>query len=225
MKQLQILLVFTSTLLLSCKKETPTPFVAGFSNSIRIVPNEQTLMVNDTFTVQAFYYNANNQLVENTTFNWLVSDPEILDINDQKVVTALKEGNATITASFNGVISNELLVNVQNEPTEVPATERIGTFSSRNGYAIRGDVKLVRTNNQITIEFQNNFSVQSGPDLVLYLSNADRVETSSLQLDEMKTYTGPLTFNTPLGTNLNDFSHVIVHCRRFNRTFGVAPLN
>lgn len=80
------------------------------------------------------------------------------------------------------------------------------------------------------IRFED-FEVTNGPDLRIWLTNADTVSTSadvkaaqSIDLGKLKGNVGAQNYSVPEGTDLSDFKHVVVWCRAFGVLFAGATL-
>ncbi len=76
-----------------------------------------------------------------------------------------------------------------------------------------------------------DFNTENGPDLFVYLSTVpgDAQESDFpgefIDLGNLKGNIGNQNYLVPDGTDLSKYRSVIIWCRRFNTTFGAAPLN
>jgi hypothetical protein len=70
-----------------------------------------------------------------------------------------------------------------------------------------------------------NFSVQNGPDLYVYLSpNPTGWAQDALNLGMLRASDGSLNYAIPEGTNLSQYRSAVIWCRRFGVQFATATL-
>lgn len=70
-----------------------------------------------------------------------------------------------------------------------------------------------------------NFSVTSGPDLIVYLSpSADDYVTGGINLGELKANNGNQNYAIPAGTDLSGVKSVVIWCKSFPTVFAYATL-
>jgi len=80
------------------------------------------------------------------------------------------------------------------------------------------------------VRFEDDFSVENGPDLVVYLSEAASdgqgraFAEDFIELGRLKGNIGSQNYLIPAGTDLSRYRSVVVWCRRFTVGFAVAPL-
>ena len=110
-----------------------------------------------------------------------------------------------------------------------PMTVASGRF---RGLAHHGEgvALLIETNDGTFLRFED-FEVENGPDLKVYLSEspADADESalveSYLDLGDLKGNIGDQNYVIPSGTDLSDYRSAVIWCRRFSVGFAVAPLS
>ena len=115
------------------------------------------------------------------------------------------------------------------EAQKSTATLASGPF---RGLAHHGEGKalLIETNDGTFLRFED-FEVENGPDLKVYLSEspADADESalveSYLDLGDLKGNIGDQNYLIPRGTDLSDYRSAVIWCRRFSVGFAVAPLS
>ena len=83
-----------SNLTATCHVTVKPPFV--MAESISIQPNSLTLRVNESATLNATVLPVD---ATNKTVNWSTSNPSVATVDNNGRVTALKSGNATVTAT------------------------------------------------------------------------------------------------------------------------------
>lgn len=99
--------------------------------SVQITPASATLTDDNNHTQQlsATTYGANNQEATNQNIIWNSSDPSIVRVNDDGLITGQKTGTATITATSHNGKTTSIEVNVQFSTTyyfsvgTIPVTE------------------------------------------------------------------------------------------------------
>lgn len=113
---------------------------------------------------------------------------------------------------------------------------RTGSFiaSMPGVYPISGDVIVTYIGNQVTVDFQSNFSTIQGITLEVFLAKRNSVNVgsdliiSTAPLDSgtpMSTpITGARTFTAPAGTTLYEYDNILVQCTSANLLWGHANL-
>ncbi len=134
------------------------------------------------------------------------------------------EGNNTTPGTAMNTTTGTNTSTGNNTTTTGTSNKRTGSLSGKNGYSGQGTAGVELINAQLKVFFGINFSVQNGPDLVVYLSNAEVVQSSSLLIADLSQTAGSHAYDAPLGTNLSDYNYVIIHCRAVNRAFAIALL-
>lgn len=91
-----------------------------------------------------------------------------------------------------------------------------------------GAVTIVREADGVYVEFSEDFRTGSGPDLLVLLhKDADPknyAEERFVSLGLMKTFRGAQRFKLPEGVDPAQFESVVLWCRQFDVTFGVAEI-
>ncbi len=90
---------------------------------IAITPEVVALEVGKTATLQAAYYDSLGNRVSPLAFTWMSSDPATVLIDAQGIATALKPGQAHITAQARNVTSAAALLTVVADPNQVATVE------------------------------------------------------------------------------------------------------
>lgn len=114
-----------------------------------------------------------------------------------------------------------VLTQTPNSTTLNPnATLRyFGDFYPTAGIQVEGGVRIYQTPGGFQLEL-NGFSISSGPDLKVYLSQAD-TPSNFVNLGNL---TGQTVYSIPNAVNLSNYSHVLIHCQQYNHLFAIAPL-
>ncbi len=89
-------------------------------SKIEVVPDNLALVVNESATLMATYYDAKG-VMANAALTWESSDLQIAGVDDKGMVTALQPGSCRITVSANNNpgLTAETMLNVVNDPTQV----------------------------------------------------------------------------------------------------------
>lgn len=94
-----------------------------------------------------------------------------------------------------------------------------GTFVPTSGITVSGEAKIYQEGNQHKVKL-DNFSISSGPDLKVYLSKSD-VPSEFVNLGNLTSQT---VYPIPAGVNLDDYSHVLIHCQQYSHLYAIAEL-
>jgi uncharacterized protein YjdB len=155
---------------------------------------------------------------------WESSNPEVLQIDGQGVVTGLANGVSSVKAIADGIESNPLIITVGT-------TSRSGTFQGANGYNASGSTTLfINDSGELILTLSSDFSTDFALGTFIYLSNSTSGSGTAAGGFEVQEITsgGAKTFNiTSLDASIGiaDFQHVIVLCKPASITFGIATLN
>lgn len=93
-----------------------------------------------------------------------------------------------------------------------------------------GTATLVEVGEKTFVRFEEDFDVQNGPDLVVYLSehpasgDGETFAEDFVSLGGLKGNRGSQNYEVPQGADLADYQSVVIWCRRFTVGFAVAPL-
>jgi len=124
---------------------------------------------------------------------------------------------------------------VQNSPAteataaETPASEAIasGSFVSSEKRT-QGMAKIVAEGGQTVLVFDDTFTTGNGPDVFVLLHKEanpqNYSEANFVNLGGMKNTSGTQSYAIPSDVNPADFRSAVIWCRKFNATFGYAPL-
>jgi Electron transfer DM13 len=92
----------------------------------------------------------------------------------------------------------------------------------------KGAVAIVKENGKQYIEFSDQFKSDSGPDLFVLLhrqAKPDQYKQADyVNLGQLQKVKGSQRYMIPADTKLSDYQSVVIWCRKFNATFGYAPL-
>jgi hypothetical protein len=104
-----------------------------------------------------------------------------------------------------------------------PVNTKPGTFVSAPGETVTGTARISETNSSATLILEN-FSVNNGPDLHVYLA-ADLKATRFIDLGKLQKNSGSQQYAINGTVNFNTFKYVLIHCQQYNVLFGSALIN
>lgn len=93
-------------------------------SKIEITPNNLALVVDETATLAATYYDESGNEA-NTDFTWTSTDPQTVSVDDTGTITALQTGSSRIMVAVNVKpdLVAEAIINVVNDPNQVGTIE------------------------------------------------------------------------------------------------------
>ena len=94
-----------------------------------------------------------------------------------------------------------------------------GLFAPTSGINGSGIVKIFVENNQNKLILEN-YTVESGPDLKVYLSKSNK-PTDFVNLGNLNATT---VYSIPQSVDLKEYKFVLIHCQQYNHLFAVAEL-
>jgi len=97
---------------------------------------------------------------------------------------------------------------------------KTGQFTTTSGISGSGSVKIYSENSQRKLVLEN-YSIENGPDLKVYLSTTDALNTF-VNLGNLNVET---VYNIPASVDLNEYKYVLIHCQQYNHLFAIALLN
>ncbi|MGH8002539.1 MAG: DM13 domain-containing protein [Brasilonema sp.] len=111
-----------------------------------------------------------------------------------------------------------------------PATTPTGTFQAGE-HPTQGSVSIVTENSKRYVAFDQDFKSEKGPDLYVILYKTDAPPKGGLKKADyysvapLKKTSGAQRYALPDKVNLANYKSVAIWCRKFNATFGYAPLS
>ena len=187
---------------------------------VSLVPNSGSIKVGETQQFMAAAFNLNNDRLVGKIFSWRSSDPDIATIDNTGLLTAIMPGTADIIASADGIDSPPAFLNVLGE-------SRTGMFMKKPGtsYTVSGTAILEKLEDgSLLLQFGSDFFASSGPGLHVFLSTTNGINSSSLDLGDLKMNSGGQSYPISGMIDPETFNWVVIHCVPFNVTFGFAEL-
>jgi hypothetical protein len=190
---------------------------ASLPAEIRVSGSASLLNPGDSLQLSAELRNAAGELIGGYPLSWASSDPSVLSVDTAGLVRALRNGQAAVTASAGGILSQPYAI-------QVGSASRSGSFGGRNGYSVSGSVSLSEGPSGLLIALGSNFQSQSGPGLYVYLSNSAHSANGGVEIAKLRKTSGADSYAVPAGIALGDYNFVLIQCKPFNVTFGSAQL-
>jgi hypothetical protein len=141
-------------------------------------------------------------------------------------------------ASAPVAVEPTLLTEIQAEPTEEVASSDSDMSMLIQGsfynvaHAGSGQAGLYQLADGSRILRLENFQVENGPDLYVYLVPLDSVPNTigseiagSVSLGKLKGNVGDQNYDIPADLDLSQFKSVVIWCQAFAVPFSAAPLN
>lgn len=98
-------------------------------------------------------------------------------------------------------------------------------------YKINGTWTLVKNGDKTVIRFSGDFKTKSGPDLKVFLSpksatevNGKNATDGAVKLGVLTNNRGAQEYEIPAGTDLSQFSTLLVHCEAYSVLWGGGSL-
>ncbi len=84
-----------------------------------------------------------------------------------------------------------------------------GIFTAYEPLTVLGSAKVYRNSFYHLLRFEN-FSINNGPNLRVYLSKSSENIDESINIDDLKAVTGSFNYTFSVNTDMQAFKHVIV---------------
>jgi hypothetical protein len=97
-------------------------------------------------------------------------------------------------------------------------------------HPIQGTLSVVNEQGKRYLTFDENFKTDNGPDVFVILYRSDKPpvygikKKDYLSVAKLQKFSGSQRYLLPDNVQLTDFRSVAIWCRKFNATFGYAPL-
>ncbi len=97
---------------------------------------------------------------------------------------------------------------------------KMGEFKTTSGISGSGRVKIYAENNLHKLVLEN-YTIENGPDLKVYLSTTDAPNTF-VNLGNLNPQT---VYTIPNSVDLNVYKYVLIHCQQYHHLFAIALPN
>ncbi len=181
--------------------------------TVMLMPADiQELKLNETATITAAGKNNSGTVIPGLSFSWQSTNTALAEVNANGVVTGKAYGTTDVKATSMGIQSAPVMVQVI----------RKGNFA---GSSSGGMGKLKIDNGNLKLQTTPDFVVQSSPpDLRIYLGNNNNNINGAVEIASLSQKTGAQSWNVPAAVTITQYRYVIVWCKRFGGTYGVADL-
>ena len=188
---------------------------------VNSVGDNALLDVEGTLQLSSRALNVSGMEVSGVEVAWSSGDESIATVDENGLVTGVSDGMVRILVSSG---SAQGFIDLTIGSSE--ALTRSGDIRGLNGYTASGSVSLVtNSDGSIQLEFSDNFSIQNGPGLYVYLSNSATGVTGGIELGDLRSTRGADIYEIPSGVGIGDFNFVILYCKPFGVGFGTAELS
>ena len=100
-----------------------------------------------------------------------------------------------------------------------------GKFTGAHDHTTTGGYEIVMKDGQQVLVLGDDFVLDNAPDPYVVLSpNAMGAGTGALNLGRLRKLKGSSEFRIPAGTDLSQFTKVLIWCKRYDVTLGAADL-
>ena len=101
------------------------------------------------------------------------------------------------------------------------------SFKSAGSWTITEDA-----NGDLYVNLSGDFKTRGAPDLKIFLSPQSAADTNGKNATDGAVLVSPLSSNKgaqsykiPSGTNLDDFSSILIHCEQYSKLWSASDLN
>jgi len=209
----------------------PRGVIGNKVSEIDIESNDMVLSVT--------FFNFKNEDLINPDVTWISSNTSVIGVDENGRLTPIALGNAVITVSteIDGetVEAPPLEIEVGGEtiivdqPQEEEEEEKevlgFGTLMTNSFYDVEGTFRIEKEDGVTRLILNDNFETDSLPDLVVYLSNSTSTNTGAVVISDEIQRRGGQTFTISDNINVDNYSNVLLFCRRFNQRVGFGVIN
>ncbi|MEL6338425.1 MAG: DM13 domain-containing protein [Myxococcota bacterium] len=186
-----------------------------------LLAGESNLVLGASVEFDAVLTTVEGVAIDGREITWNSSDPSVASVDEFGRVEAIGIGVTQIVARSEGVRSLPRTVRV----IDLENSTRGGRFSGRSNYRVEGRATLrFDADGGLELRLEPDFGTQSGPDLDVILSNSERFTGSSVNLGDLRQFSGLQTYAVPNGVSIDEFDYVLIYCVAFGANFGVAEL-
>lgn len=192
---------------------------------VTLLPADAVMQQGQALPLTAIFYDTLGAPVPNVPITWLSSDTTIVSVNSDGLATANDVGTATVVATVNGIVSNNTVIRVVADPSQVKRRTTMLIPGSIAADTARGTVALEEdSEGKLTLLFADDFRSQGGPQLEVFLAKSSDPKTG-VSLGKLKSTSGTQHYEVPAGIALVTYDYVIVYCVPFRIVFGSGMLS
>lgn len=105
-----------------------------------------------------------------------------------------------------------------------------GTWTKKS-FAVAGSWSIIEEGGRRYVELSDDFKTKSAPDLKIFLSTQSVAEVTGKNATRDAVLVGPLPrargavrLEIPEGTDLSQFTTLLLHCEQYSKLWAAAPL-
>lgn len=159
------------------------------------------------------------------------SDVKEIDQTEAPSVAQVDEASSTDISNNQEEASVDVSEdNTQTEQEDSSQSATLATGSFQDGalnYSGQGSFKIVEVDGKVALKLQDDFAVDNGPDLFVYVSENSNPKDQGLaefvSLGNLKKNSGAQVYVLP--ENWQQYKSVTIWCRAFNAVFSFAPID
>ncbi|MEP6689314.1 MAG: DM13 domain-containing protein [Gemmatimonadales bacterium] len=100
-----------------------------------------------------------------------------------------------------------------------------GMIGGAEGHKAGGAFEITTANGKSQVKLGDDFTVEKGPDVYVLLSRSEKGgPNGTVNLGKLQKFGGAQAYAVPAGTDLSEFSHLVLWCKKYNVTMGTASL-
>lgn len=219
------LLLFTGLLTTCIGDDVVDDYVAP---QIRITNPVVEIEAGTTYRFESSFLN-NVGREEAVRPQWASSAPERLTVDQTGLATALAEGAATVTVSyedeFGETVSHAYDLEIGASTVVVEPMFRTGRVETTTFYDLEGDFTLAELpeeeNGDLRLSFGADYFADNGlPGLFVYLSNNPNSTSGAFEIGEVTVFSGAHDYVIDGVDDLAQYRYVLYFCKPFNVKVG-----
>lgn len=192
---------------------------------LRITTILDSIELNSSFQFEAMYLN-NIGVQEVVDFEWSSSNPQIVEINNEGLATAISGGESTIRVRYDDddeTLIDSILVAVGE--TTVSSVQFINSnIVTTSSYLLEGDFTYSEIQSGVEIVFADNYAASTAlPGLFVYLSNNPNSIANAHEIGAVEVFSGSHRYEVA-DVSFQDYKFLVYFCKPFNVKVGDGNL-
>ncbi len=99
-----------------------------------------------------------------------------------------------------------------------------GTFTGASGHKTSGSVRVIKTENGMSVVLGANFFFDGAPDPKVGFGKSSKYDINS-QLAHLKSDSGEQSYPIPASLDVTNYNQIYIWCEKYSVPLGVADLN
>lgn len=187
-----------------------------------------TLGIMDSYQLETRFLNSIGQ-EETRTIDWSTSDPTIISINADGLISGEAKGTALIRAAVpleDKIVEDSLLIVVDEETSFDEITARTGTIQTTSSYVLTGTFELKLEEVNLILAVNDDYAASASlPGLYLYLSNNPNSVANAFEVGEVDIFSGAHQYELPQSIGISDYEYLVYYCKPFGVKVGDGTFN